>query len=265
MPPRPGADPYARNTPSPGASGHPGYAGEQGPLFHFSSICRYPNLFFSFSYIFLIFVLVGPSAYTSPATSQYPAGQGRPSLTDSYQGYTGQEQGQYPGQDDNYQGHDGQYHGQEGVYGGHPEQQYGTYHPYDPNMSNSVFEDGEDGYGGQMDYPGGMTPLPGTLGSVSHTPQPREAPRAVFDDEEEQEPMPAGHLPNHPMRVNKPLSSVGSSDHNRNQTSQQSGLFYFVYFLFFLPLFLSGSANPHSCLFSRQSLLNPVRLLLPKF
>ena len=96
-------------------------------------------------------------------------------------------------------------------------------------MSNSVFEDGEDGYGGQMEYPGGMTPLPGTLGSVSHTPQPREAPRAVFDDEEEQEPIPAGH-PNHPMRVNKPLSSVGSSDHNRNQTPQQSGLFCFLYF-----------------------------------
>ena len=32
MPPRPGADPYARNTPSPGASGHPGYAGERGPI-----------------------------------------------------------------------------------------------------------------------------------------------------------------------------------------------------------------------------------------
>merc|ERR1719158_869995 len=30
MPPRPGADPYARNTPSPGASGHPGYAGMAG-------------------------------------------------------------------------------------------------------------------------------------------------------------------------------------------------------------------------------------------
>jgi len=200
MPPRPGADPYARNTPSPGASGHPGYA-------------------------------VGPSAYTSPATSQYPAGQGRPSLTDSYQGYPGQDQGyqgqdqgQYPGQEDNYQGHDGQYHGQEDMYGGHPEQQYGTYHPYDPNMSNSVFEDGDDGYGGQVDYPGGLTPLPGTLGSVSHTPQPREAPRAVFDDEEDQEPMPAGH-PNHPIRVNKPLSSVGSSDHNRNnQNPQNSGM-----------------------------------------
>merc|ERR1719312_852611 len=26
------------------------------------------------------------------------------------------------------------------------------------------------------------------------------------------------------MRVNKPLSSVGSSDHNRNQTPQQSGM-----------------------------------------
>ena len=116
------------------------------------------------------------------------------------------------------------------MYGGHPEQQYGTYHPYDPNMSNSVFEDGDDGYGGQVDYPGGLTPLPGTLGSVSHTPQPREAPRAVFDDEEDQEPMPAGH-PNHPIRVNKPLSSVGSSDHNRNnQNPQNSGLFLFSYF-----------------------------------
>jgi len=30
MPPRPGADPYARNTPSPGASGHPGYTGMAG-------------------------------------------------------------------------------------------------------------------------------------------------------------------------------------------------------------------------------------------
>ena len=83
-------------------------------------------------------------------------------------------------------------------------------------MSNSVFEDGEDGYGGHLDYPQGMTPLPGTLGSVSHTPQPREAPRAVFD-EEDQEPVPPGH------RVTRPLSSVGSSDHNRNQT-QQIGL-----------------------------------------
>ena len=202
-------------------------------------------LHFSFLYLQLHFVtlvlffLVGPSAYTSPATSQYPAGQGRPSLTDSYQGYPGQDQGyqgqdqgQYPGQEDNYQGHDGQYHGQEDMYGGHPEQQYGTYHPYDPNMSNSVFEDGDDGYGGQVDYPGGLTPLPGTLGSVSHTPQPREAPRAVFDDEEDQEPMPAGH-PNHPIRVNKPLSSVGSSDHNRNnQNPQNSGLFLFSYFCF---------------------------------
>lgn len=213
------------------------------------------HLFCSFCFILLIFVLVGPSAYTSPATvSQYPAGQGRPSLTDSYQGYPGQDgqypglDGQYPGQDDNY---DGQYHGQEGVYGGHPEQQYGTYHTYDPNMSNSVFEDGEDGYGGQMDYPGGMTPLPGTLGSVSHTPQPREAPRAVFDDEEEQEPIPTGH-PNHPMRVNKPLSSVGSSDHNRNQTPQQSGLFVFFIFIFFLCL-LAAQLIP-TRLFSRQSL-----------
>merc|ERR1719346_199986 len=36
--------------------------------------------------------------------------------------------------------------------------------------------------------------------------------------------MPAGH-PNHPIRVNKPLSSVGSSDHNRNnQNPQNSGM-----------------------------------------
>ena len=220
------------------------------------------HLFCSFCFILLIFVLVGPSAYTSPApVSQYPAGQGRPSLTDSYQGYPGQDgqypglDGQYPGgQDDNYQGHDGQFLGQEGVYGGHPEQQYGTYHPYDPNMSNSVFEEGEDGYGGQMDYPGGMTPLPGTLGSVSHTPQPREAPRAVFDDEEEQEPIPAGH-PNHPMRVNKPLSSVGSSDHNRNQTSpQQSGLFCFSLFSIFSLCLSSLTELIPTLLFLRQGL-----------
>ena len=90
---------------------------------------------------------------------------------------------------------------------------------------------------------------------LSHTPQPREAPRAVFDDEEEQEPIPTGH-PNHPMRVNKPLSSVGSSDHNRNQTPQQSGLF--VFFIFnFEPIFflcLLASQLILTLLFSRQSL-----------
>jgi hypothetical protein len=114
------------------------------------------------------------------------------------------------------------YPGHEPLYGAHPADQYQAhYQQYDPNMSNSVFEDGEDGYGVTgLDYPHGMTPLPGTLGSSGHTPQPREAPRAVFDDEEEQEPVPPGH-------PRGPKASVGSQDHNRNQT-QTIGLFYFV-------------------------------------
>ena len=77
-------------------------------------------------------------------------------------------------------------------------------------MSNSVFEDSGDA-GGDMGGPGMVTPLPGTLGSVSHTPLPREAPRAVFDEDGEQEPTPAAE---HAHAFARPKSSVGSVQNN---------------------------------------------------
>ena len=134
----------------------------------------------------------------------------------------------------NHEGNYGNYEGNYGVNDGN----YGNYN-YDPNMTNSVFEDSGDGPGQFPDYPGGVTPLPGTLGSVpqsvSHTPLPREAPRAVFD-EDEQEPAPMNH-PGLGQLVNRPKSSVGS-DHNKNQP----GLFFFC-FLFYVLLQISLCAN----------------------
>ena len=105
--------------------------------------------------------------------------------------------------------------------GGHYENNYGTY--YDPNMSNSVFEESGDQYGGGH---GMMTPLPGTLGSVSHTPLPREAPRAVFDEDNEQEPGQGVSHPGHPLFANRHKASSVSvgSEH-------QPGLLLFSYFL----------------------------------
>jgi len=191
MPPRPGADPYVRNTPSPGAGQHPGYAGYQSPLAN-----NHPNA----------------------TRSSVGSLTGRGSITDSYHGppmhhtshpHFQQEDGIYGNHEGNY----GNYEGNYGVNDGN----YGNYN-YDPNMTNSVFEDSGDGPGQFPDYPGGVTPLPGTLGSVpqsvSHTPLPREAPRAVFD-EDEQEPAPMNH-PGLGQLVNRPKSSVGS-DHNKNQ------------------------------------------------
>ena len=108
-------------------------------------------------------------------------------------------------------------------------------------MTNSVFEDSGDGPGQFPDYPGGVTPLPGTLGSVpqsvSHTPLPREAPRAVFD-EDEQEPAPMNH-PGLGQLVNRPKSSVGS-DHNKNQP----GLFFLVFCFMFSFKSLSALTFP---------------------
>ena len=56
-------------------------------------------------------------------------------------------------------------------------------------LDNSVFEDNNStdggGVGGFPDYPGGMTPL------LQQQMAPREAPRAVFD-EDDQEPRPLG-------------------------------------------------------------------------
>merc|ERR1719158_1628652 len=96
MPPRPGADPYARNTPSPGAAGHPGYAGYPAPA----------------------------QQYSAQSSAPLP----RSSLPDSYPAH--------------------QYLVQEPLYGTQgQDSQYQAYTQYDPNMSNSVFEDGEDGYG----------------------------------------------------------------------------------------------------------------------
>ena len=221
------------------------------PKFSFIVVkCEHILLFILFIIYFILFQSLVGADY--PDTSQYPPGsQARGSLTDSYpphhqyqehQAYPHQLQG-YPQEHQGYpqdlQGYpqDHLQHPQEPLYSHHIPHYQGQYQHYDPNMSNSVFEDGEDGYGGHMDYPQGMTPLPGSLGSVSQTPQPREAPRAVFDDEEDQEPVPPGH-PGHPIRVNKPLSSVGSQDHNRNQT-QQIGLFSFI----ILPVFFLSSTE----------------------
>ena len=108
---------------------------------------------------------------------------GRVSVTDSYHGG---EQEQEPV----YALHEGMY--------AQYEPQYGQ---YDPNMTGSVFEDSGDYTG-----PGGlMAPLPGTLGSVSHTPLPHQAPRAVFD-EDDGEPAP------HNMFVNRHKTSHGSEN-----------------------------------------------------
>jgi len=156
MPPRPGADPYARNTPSPGTGQHPGYTG---------------------------------------LSSQSPSRQGAPlagrvSVTGSYHG---------PDPDLGYAVHDGLYAQYEPQYEAHYEPQYGQ---YDPNVTGSVFEDSGD----YAAAPGGMmTPLPGTLGSpISH-----QAPRAVFD-EDEQEPPPHPHN----MFANRHKTSVSQGSDN---------------------------------------------------
>merc|ERR1719431_2397060 len=174
MPPRPGGDPYVRNTPSPGPGQHPGYAGYQSPL----------------------------TTPHPPATrSSVGSLAGRGSITESYHGAP-----PHHSSHTHFQPEDGIYGNHEGSYGVH-EGNYGNYN-YDPNLTNSVFEDSGDGPGQFPEYPGGVTPLPGTLGSVphsvSHTPLPREAPRAVFD-EDDQEPPPINH-PANPHLVNRPKS-----------------------------------------------------------
>ena len=154
---------------------------------------------------------------------------GRGSITDSFHGghpttvpmHHSSSHSHFQPEDGIYGNHDGNYGNYEGNYGV-SEGNYGNYGNYNPNLTNSVFEDsGEGQFPG--DYPGGMPPLQGTLGSVpqsvSHTPLPREAPRAVFDEDQEQEPAPI----NHPGF--RPKSSIGS-DHNKNQP----GLFLLFYF-----------------------------------
>jgi len=112
------------------------------------------------------------------------------------------------------------HHGRSSVTSSHISQHYNPHHDtdptygnhnYDPNLNNSVFEDSGEGF----HYPGGVTPLPGTLGH--NTPIPREAPRAVFDDEDEQEPSPI-----RPMMAQRPKSSSGSG--SSNQTPGMSGM-----------------------------------------
>lgn len=183
-----------------------------------SSIFRSFYLFISFIYFFCL-----PPGYPEP--SPQPAGMpqhshqsplhGRVSVTESY--HAGHADYQGAGHSD-YQHH-------EHVYGnnGHYENNYGTY--YDPNITNnSVFEDSGHGL---------MTPLPGTLGSVSHTPLPREAPRAVFDEDHEQEPGQGQH----PMFAPRPKSSVGSVQ----QPAPGLCSFCFLHFSHFHSLYLSFS------------------------
>ena len=142
--------------------------------------------------------------YLAGLSSQSPSRQGVPqvqmpgrvSVTDSYHG---QEQEQEPV----YALHEGMY--------AQYEPQYGQ---YDPNMTGSVFEDS-----------GGLvTPLPGTLGSPHphHPHLPHQAPRAVFD-EDEQEPAP------------HPASNMFV---NRHKTSDNTG-WCFLRFLFFRIFFLT--------------------------
>ena len=171
-----------------------------------------------------------PQLSTSGHSHQSP-GHGRVSVTDSYHGQL-HEPHLHPGHQA------GGYHGHDQYQPLPPDQanytnydNYGQY--YDPNMSNSVFEDSGEVY----QHQGMMTPLPGTLGSVSHTPvptmshsHPREAPRAVFDEDQEQEPAP----------LNRPKSSVGSV-HNPGLFLFCFYLWLFFYNLCFSPIELSSN------------------------
>ena len=125
------------------------------------------------------------------SVSQLP---GRVSVTDSHHG---------DHHDLGYAVHDGLY--------AQYEPQYGH---YDPNVTGSVFEDS-----------GGMvTPLPGSLGSPGPHQPPHQAPRAVFD-EDEQEPPP---------------QAASNMFLNRQQPDTLTGWFDFFFLLFLSLLLLSG-------------------------
>ena len=160
--------------------------------------------------------------YPNPSPGHAPAvphPQGRLSVTS--EGYHGYPAHPAPDQDPVYGNnghypHHGNYAADHGNYAPHP-----AYSHYDPNLTaaGSVFEEsaGEQGY---------LSPLPGSLGG-SATPGPaerREAPRAVFDEDQEAEPAPAPH----PM-FSRPKSSVGSD--------QKPGLFLFYFIFIYLHLF----------------------------
>jgi len=179
MPPRPGGDPYTRNTPSPGAGGHPGYA--VGTPGYPSPGGQYP----------------GPPdyQYQGPGYPGHYQGQDQGLYQDQGQGlYQDQGQGLYQEQDYAVQeglyqaGEQGLYQEQEGHYGG---QEFPHQFQYEPDRSASLVEGEEASYG--PDYPQGMAPLPGSLGLPG--PGDPRAPRASFDEEEEAEPVPAGPRP----------------------------------------------------------------------
>ena len=117
---------------------------------------------------------------------------GRVSVTDSHHG---------DHHDLGYAVHDGLY--------AQYEPQYGH---YDPNVTGSVFEDS-----GEM-----VTPLPGSLGSPGPHQPPHQAPRAVFD-EDEQEPPP---------------QAASNMFLNRQQPDTLTG--WFDFFLFTFSFFTSS-------------------------
>ena len=182
-------------------------------------VCRgslyiYFIIYFYFIFVFYFFFIIC-LGYPNPSPGHAPAvphPQGRLSVTsEGYHGYPAHPA--LPEQDPVY-GNNGHYP-HHGTYAPHP-----AYSHYDPNLTaGSVFEEsaGEQGY---------LSPLPGSLGG-SATPGPaerREAPRAVFDEDQEAEPAPAPH----PM-FSRPKSSVGSD--------QKPGLFLFYFIFIYLHLF----------------------------
>lgn len=222
MPPRAAGqqtqDQY-RASPAPEQPGHPGYAGMWGQfiIISYIFILLYYLVLFYFSIFFIICL-----GYPNPSPGHAPAvphPQGRLSVTS--EGYHGYPAHPAPDQDPVYGNnghypHHGNYAADHGNYAPHP-----AYSHYDPNLTaaGSVFEEsaGEQGY---------LSPLPGSLGG-SATPGPaerREAPRAVFDEDQEAEPAPAPH----PM-FSRPKSSVGSD--------QKPGLFLFYFIFIYLHLF----------------------------
>ena len=62
MPPRPGADPYSRNTPSPGTGGqHPGYTGNTNlPSLPHQILVYYLHYFYYFYLLLFCFRLARP-------------------------------------------------------------------------------------------------------------------------------------------------------------------------------------------------------------
>ena len=219
MPPRPGQDPYA---PSPDPAQHPGYAGSTQHIETQHTFMIYLFIYFIFYYFFIIISPWSdyPTSPAGPGTARSSAGSlpGRPSLVEQHNHFLpeqlyGNHEGNY-GNPDNYGQQDGNYATYEGNYSN-----YGQYG--DPNLSNSVFEESGEGvnYG---DYSG---PLPGRLGSVSHTPLPghaQPAPRAVFDEDD-------GEPGQTPPRPSQPSLN---SDH-------KPGLFFVVLISLLLIILLS--------------------------